>query len=192
MARRGGGQLLSISMNKTLASAIIAVCAASSLSCDDEIRWDTGGDTPVSTDFAGMYILCEGLYNMNNSLLAYNTKEEQYAYHVVQALRSSVSGNMVKCSFDGPDGMDVPVFASVAGNDRSVILSGKSLQAKMTLKIELKSDLNGKKVSATAYLPLRSDLIRLSARKITPIVDPSNNDIYVTLEPGTFMLIKIS
>ena len=128
----------------------------------------------------------------NNSLLAYNTKEEQYAYHVVQALRTSVSGNMVKCSFDGPNGMDIPVFASVAGNDRSVILSGKSLQAKMTLKIELESNLNGKKVSATAYSPLQSDLIRLSARKITPVVDSSNNDIYVTLEPGTFMLIKIN
>lgn len=71
MARRGGGQLLDMSMNKTLASTIIAACAVAFAACDDEIRWDTTGDAPVSSDFAGMYILCEGLFNMNNSTLSY-------------------------------------------------------------------------------------------------------------------------
>ena len=58
-------------MKKTLASTIIAACAVAFAACDDEIRWDTTGDAPVSSDFAGMYILCEGLFNMNNSTLSY-------------------------------------------------------------------------------------------------------------------------
>lgn len=39
--------------------------------CDDEIHWEDGGDTPTETSVSGMYILCEGLFNMNNSTLAY-------------------------------------------------------------------------------------------------------------------------
>lgn len=42
-----------------------------STSCDDEIRWEDESETPSETTVSGMYILCEGLFNMNNSTLSY-------------------------------------------------------------------------------------------------------------------------
>lgn len=40
-------------------------------SCDDKITWVDGGDMPTDTKTSGMYILCEGLFNMNNSTISY-------------------------------------------------------------------------------------------------------------------------
>lgn len=51
--------------------AVLALVAALTAACDDDIVWDGGTDTPVSSDFSGMYVLCEGLFNMNNSTLSY-------------------------------------------------------------------------------------------------------------------------
>jgi len=39
--------------------------------CDDTIVLQDTGDHPTETETAGMYILCEGLFNMNNSTLSY-------------------------------------------------------------------------------------------------------------------------
>lgn len=39
--------------------------------CDDTIVWQEAGDHPTEKETQGMYILCEGLFNMNNSSLAY-------------------------------------------------------------------------------------------------------------------------
>ena len=39
--------------------------------CDDTIVWQQTGDQPTETETEGMYILCEGLFNMNNSTLSY-------------------------------------------------------------------------------------------------------------------------
>lgn len=124
----------------------------------------------------------------NNSLLDFNTKEEQYAYHVLQALRTSLSGHMVSCSSDGHG---IPVYASASGDRRSVILSGKEIESSVSIKIDMMSSLSGRKVTVTSYSPARDNIIRLSARKVTPVVDNGNNDIYVSLEPGTFIIIKI-
>lgn len=51
-------------------------------SCDDKITWEEGGETPVETETSGMYILCEGLFNMNNSTLSYYdfTKGEMLSF----------------------------------------------------------------------------------------------------------------
>lgn len=124
----------------------------------------------------------------NNSLLAFNTKEGQYAYHVLQTLRTSVSGNMVSCQSDGAD---MPVYASVSGGRRTVVLSGKEIESSKSLKINMMSSLSGRKVTVSSYSPTWDNIIRLSARKVTPVVDTEGNDIYVTLEPGTFMLVRI-
>jgi len=39
--------------------------------CNDTIVLQDSGDTPTATETKGMYILCEGLFNMNNSSLSY-------------------------------------------------------------------------------------------------------------------------
>lgn len=51
-------------------------------SCDDKIVWEDGGDTPTDTQTSGMYILCEGLFNTNNSSLSYYdfTKGEMVSF----------------------------------------------------------------------------------------------------------------
>lgn len=41
------------------------------LSCDDKIVWEDSGEYPTDTKTSGMYILCEGLFNMNNSTISY-------------------------------------------------------------------------------------------------------------------------
>ena len=58
-------------MDRIKTLSVAAVMTLALAGCDDEIDWGTGGDTPVSSDFAGMYILCEGLFNMTNSMLTY-------------------------------------------------------------------------------------------------------------------------
>lgn len=58
-------------MDRIKTLSVAAVMTLALAGCDDEIDWGTGGDAPVSSDFAGMYILCEGLFNMNNSMLTY-------------------------------------------------------------------------------------------------------------------------
>lgn len=40
-------------------------------SCDDEIKWEEPGEYPTDTETSGLYILCEGLFNMNNSTISY-------------------------------------------------------------------------------------------------------------------------
>lgn len=47
--------------------AIFTVLSA----CDDEICWEDNKDKPTETSVSGMYILCEGLFNMNNSTISY-------------------------------------------------------------------------------------------------------------------------
>lgn len=56
----------------------IVLCTA----CDDEIHWEGNGDTPTDTTVSGMYILCEGLFNMNNSTLSYYdfTRKEMVSF----------------------------------------------------------------------------------------------------------------
>jgi len=39
--------------------------------CNDTIVWQETGDHPTETETKGMYVLCEGLFNMNNSTLSY-------------------------------------------------------------------------------------------------------------------------
>jgi len=39
--------------------------------CDDTIVLQETGDHPTETETKGMYVLCEGLFNMNNSTLSY-------------------------------------------------------------------------------------------------------------------------
>ena len=39
--------------------------------CDDDINWNEQPDKPTESSVSGMYILCEGLFNMNNSTLSY-------------------------------------------------------------------------------------------------------------------------
>lgn len=41
------------------------------ISCDDSIEWQETGDYPIEKETQGIYILCEGLFNMNNSSLSY-------------------------------------------------------------------------------------------------------------------------
>lgn len=47
------------------------------VSCDDAIVWQETGDTPTDTETKGIYILCEGLFNMNNSTLSYYDFEKR-------------------------------------------------------------------------------------------------------------------
>lgn len=41
------------------------------ISCNDSIEWQEAGDHPIEKETQGIYILCEGLFNMNNSSLSY-------------------------------------------------------------------------------------------------------------------------
>jgi Uncharacterized conserved protein len=50
---------------------IILVLTLMFSACDDTIVLQDTGDHPAETETAGMYILCEGLFNMNNSTLSY-------------------------------------------------------------------------------------------------------------------------
>lgn len=49
----------------------LSIAALAFAACDDEIRWDEEHEQPSETTVTGMYILCEGLFNMNNSTLSY-------------------------------------------------------------------------------------------------------------------------
>lgn len=39
--------------------------------CDDSIVWEEYGSNPTESDTSGIYILCEGLINMNNSTISF-------------------------------------------------------------------------------------------------------------------------
>ncbi len=64
---------LTIETMKHKLKPIIAIASALAAlaSCNDDIVWNISSDSPTSSDFAGMYILCEGLFNMNNSIMSY-------------------------------------------------------------------------------------------------------------------------
>ncbi len=50
----------------------LLLAAAVTAACDDEIHWEDASEgTPAEAAADGMYILCEGLFNMNNSSLSY-------------------------------------------------------------------------------------------------------------------------
>ncbi len=52
--------------------SLLLLAATMAAACDDDIRWEDAADgTPAETTADGMYILCEGLFNMNNSSLSY-------------------------------------------------------------------------------------------------------------------------
>ena len=59
--------------------SLILLCL---FSCDDKIVWNDGGETPTDEETSGMYILCEGLFNMNNSTISYYnfTKGEMLSF----------------------------------------------------------------------------------------------------------------
>ncbi len=58
-------------MRKSRHLLVTLLACITCIACDDEIHWEDTGDTPSETTVSGMYILCEGLFNMNNSTLSY-------------------------------------------------------------------------------------------------------------------------
>ncbi len=60
-----------IRLCRSLFPYILLFAAIAFTACDDEIPRENGGDTPTETSVSGMYILCEGLFNTNNSTLSY-------------------------------------------------------------------------------------------------------------------------
>ncbi|WP_321517697.1 YncE family protein [uncultured Bacteroides sp.] len=64
--------------------------------CNDTITLQESGDTPTTTEVKGMYILCEGLFNMNNSSLSYY----DFSKGEMSSFQDADKGGSNKTSYD--------------------------------------------------------------------------------------------